>query len=615
MKTRNLPILFALICAAIFTPDVLALPQNIQKDAGDLTQSFNVGTGKAITNSGGGTVAATSVPVGGVTGLGTGVGSALAVNVGTAGSPVVNGGALGTPSSGTLTNATGLPIASGVSGLGTGVATALAVNVGSAGAAVVNGGALGTPSSGVGTNLTALKGSNITGESYKITYTGTPITPLMFNLVPTPLEAGIATSPGQLTLFPTSQKFMPSCTYGEGTLLAGGSAALANNSLITLSFDDVVYGNNFGINSCPNMTSLSWPLMTKSTTININNMPALTTFSMPSYVETLNNSGFGPNIFQSLTTLSLPVYRYCGGNFNPNTMASLTTWSFPSLEIVAGNFQPGTFASLTSFSCPALTTVGGNFAPTTMGSLTTYSFALLTRIGGNYAPTTMGVLTTCSINSLQYVDGTFSIFTMGSLTTASYSGMVRYGSTITMNSGLGSLANVTLGTIGTLKEVAGATVNLSGQALTQSSVDGILKLLDSLDGTGGTTSFGTGKTVTLSGGTNASPTTTGLTTQTSAGSNFSAAGTTCTANVTGHGLTSGDIITVTGITTLTNANVTAAVVTVVNANQFTYPITSQTATGAGTATIRSTTTGNTSGFRSCQNLRLRGATVATALGF
>jgi hypothetical protein len=39
---------------------------------------------------------------------------------------IAPGGALGTPSSGTLTNATGLPIATGVSGLGTGVATFLA---------------------------------------------------------------------------------------------------------------------------------------------------------------------------------------------------------------------------------------------------------------------------------------------------------------------------------------------------------------------------------------------------------------------------------------------------------------------------------------------------------
>jgi hypothetical protein len=56
---------------------------------------------------------------------GTGVVTALGVNTGSAGAFVVNGGALGTPSAGTLTNATGLPIATGVSGLGTGVSTAL----------------------------------------------------------------------------------------------------------------------------------------------------------------------------------------------------------------------------------------------------------------------------------------------------------------------------------------------------------------------------------------------------------------------------------------------------------------------------------------------------------
>lgn len=46
--------------------------------------------------------------VGNITGLGSGVSSALGTNVGSAGAPVVNGGALGTPSSGTLTNVSGL---------------------------------------------------------------------------------------------------------------------------------------------------------------------------------------------------------------------------------------------------------------------------------------------------------------------------------------------------------------------------------------------------------------------------------------------------------------------------------------------------------------------------
>lgn len=61
--------------------------------------------------------------VGSITGLGTGVSTALGVNVGSAGALVVNGGALGTPSSGTLTNCTGLP----VSGIAASTSTALGV--------------------------------------------------------------------------------------------------------------------------------------------------------------------------------------------------------------------------------------------------------------------------------------------------------------------------------------------------------------------------------------------------------------------------------------------------------------------------------------------------------
>lgn len=94
-----------------------------------------------------------------ITGMGTGVATALAVNVGTAGSFVVNGGVLGTPSSGTLTNTTGFPLAN-LSGAGTGVL--------SAAAAALN------ASTGLVGALTATNGNCVVGNGTAWTSTTCP---------------------------------------------------------------------------------------------------------------------------------------------------------------------------------------------------------------------------------------------------------------------------------------------------------------------------------------------------------------------------------------------------------------------------------------------------------
>jgi hypothetical protein len=107
----------------------------------------------------------------------TGSGTVVAL----ATSPVFTTPNIGTPSAGTLTSCTGLPISTGVSGLGTGVATALGNNASAINGFFVNGGAaatIGTQGATQGSLIlantgsavaTTIKSSNSASAAYTIT--------------------------------------------------------------------------------------------------------------------------------------------------------------------------------------------------------------------------------------------------------------------------------------------------------------------------------------------------------------------------------------------------------------------------------------------------------------
>ncbi len=147
-----------------------------------LTGSTGVVSATSFTGSGSGL---TSVPIStAISGLGTGVATALGVNTGSAGAFVVFNNALGTPSSGTLTSCTGLPIAGltaststalGVGSIELGHATDTTIARSGAGAitvegvqVILSGAALGTPSSGNGSNLTALNATQLTSGTIPV---------------------------------------------------------------------------------------------------------------------------------------------------------------------------------------------------------------------------------------------------------------------------------------------------------------------------------------------------------------------------------------------------------------------------------------------------------------
>jgi hypothetical protein len=134
--------------------------------------------------------------------------------------------------------------------------------------------------------------------------------------------------------------------------------------------------------------------------------------------------------------------------------------------------------------------------------------------------------------------------------------------------------------------------------LPQNSIDTILKSFVTANRTASP------KVLYLGGNGNSAPSYTGGSTTTIAGSNFSRVGTTVTVNVTNHGHTNGNLLTIIGTGGLQSGFIGTFVITVVNANQFRYTtLTSGNLTGTGTATIRKTN--NTSdGYYSYQQLAL-----------
>lgn len=102
----------------------------------------------------------------GITAFGTGVATALGINVGSAGAFITFNGALGTPSSGTLTNATGLPIAGLVA------STSTAIGVGS----IELGHATDTTIARVSAGVVSIEGVNILTTSSTATVTNKRIT-------------------------------------------------------------------------------------------------------------------------------------------------------------------------------------------------------------------------------------------------------------------------------------------------------------------------------------------------------------------------------------------------------------------------------------------------------
>jgi hypothetical protein len=310
-------------------------------------------------------------------------------------------------------------------------------------------------------------------------------------------------------------------SFDYNPIIVGGTDA----TLSGLSFNNL-FGvkGGFSLATCNSLTGLNLPqLRTVIGNFSPITLPVLTGLSLPQL--TTVGGGFNPSTMAALTSLSLPQLTTVGGAFSPSTMAALTSFSLPQLTTVGGTFNPSTMAALTGFSLPQLTTVGGGFQPSTMAALTGFSVPQLTTVGGNFQPSTLSSLTSISMPQLATIGGNLSSTTMASLRSLDLPQLTRIGGTIAMTTasipalsgyslpaitGIGSIITITPTSgnfsglfFGTGLRNAGGNVTITNQRLVLPSVENILIRLAALDGTAGTTVYGAGRTVNLSGGTSA----------------------------------------------------------------------------------------------------------------
>lgn len=341
--------------------------------------SFVVNGGALGTPSSGILTNATGLPIStGVSGLGTGIAAALAINTGSAGAPVLFNGALGTPSSGTLTSATGLPISTGVSGLGTGIATALAVNVGSAGAPVLFNGAGGTPSSIVLTNATGTAASLTVGTANAAPASG---------ITGTTLASGVVTS--SLTTVGALASGSIAAGFGNVTLTSAGPQITLGVNATTLG-SIKLFGNTSG-------DATIRPTAAAGTT---------TTVTLPNSSSTL------PIITQQITVSGPTAAR---------------TWTVPDANFTAARTDAAnTFTGVQTFSSqPIMSSLTASQAVFTDGSKGLVSNAISG--SGNVAMTTSPVFTTptlgvASATSINFGGTALANYVEGSITPTDNSG-------------------------------------------------------------------------------------------------------------------------------------------------------------------------------------------------